>query len=136
MTRFDLRQRVQTRSRRVVPFTTARTRWRLGYQRRFVLLFAWLMLCPVMGPLPQISHTRAIGLDPTEHERYSEAGRKAAETYSRPRGRATPPDRPRHGSHRPRRVVPGGAAAGEGLRGRGRRAAHVTRLLRDRKSVV
>src|SRR5438876_4885141 len=49
MTRFDLRQRVQTRSRRVVPFTTARTRWRLGYQRRFVLLFAWLTLCPVTG---------------------------------------------------------------------------------------
>src|SRR5438046_7779135 len=61
MTRFDLRQRVQTRSRRVVPFTTARTRWRFGYQRRFVLLFAWLTLCPVMGPLPQISQTRAIG---------------------------------------------------------------------------
>src|SRR5438477_12110447 len=34
---------------------------RFGYQRRFVLLFAWLTLCPVMGPLPQISQTRAIG---------------------------------------------------------------------------
>src|SRR6266576_3618762 len=69
MTRFDLRQRVQTRSRRVVPFTTARTRWRSGYQRRFVLLFAWLMLCPVMGPLPQISHTRAMGLPDERNER-------------------------------------------------------------------
>jgi len=73
MTRFDLRQRVQTRSRRVVPFTTARTRWRLGYQRRFVLLFAWLMLCPVMGPLPQISHTRAMGLPDERNERLEKA---------------------------------------------------------------
>src|SRR5438034_1197758 len=124
-TRLDLRHWVQTRRCRTVPSTTARTRCRLGYQRRLVLLFAWLMLCPVMGPLPQISHTRAIRLYPIEHERHSEAGRKAAETYSRPRGTATPPDGARHGSHRPRRVVPGGAAAGEGLRGRGRRAAHV-----------
>src|SRR5436305_1577373 len=61
VTRLALRHRVQTRRRRVVPFTTARTRCRFGYQRRFVLLFAWLMLCPVMGPLPQISQTRAIG---------------------------------------------------------------------------
>src|SRR5207244_9023098 len=60
VTRFDLRQRVQTRMRRVVPFTTARTRWRFGYQRRLVLLFAWLTLCPDMGPLPQISQTRAM----------------------------------------------------------------------------
>src|SRR5437879_12964849 len=88
------------------------------------------MLCPVMGPLPQISHTRAIGLHPTEHERHSEAGRKAAETYSGLRGRATPPDGARYGSDRPGRVVPGGAAAAERLRGGGRRAAHVTRLLR------
>ncbi len=51
---------VQTRMRRTTPFTTTRTRWRLGYQRRGVLLFAWLILCPVMGRLPQISHTRAI----------------------------------------------------------------------------
>src|SRR5439155_15752051 len=62
VTRFDLRQRVQTRMRRVVPFTTARTRWRFGYQRRLVLLFAWLTLCPDMGPLPQISQTRAMDL--------------------------------------------------------------------------
>src|SRR2546428_11160509 len=115
MTRFDLRQRVQTRSRRVVPFTTARTRCRLGYQRRLGLLFAWLMLCPVMGPLPQMSHTRAIGLYPTEHERQREAGRKAAETYSGPRRTATPPDGARHGRHRPGRIVPGGAAARERL---------------------
>src|SRR5436190_19429112 len=73
VTRFDLRQRVQTRRRRVVPFTTARTRWRLGYQRRFVLLFAWLTLCPVMGPLPHISHTRAMGLPDERNERLEKA---------------------------------------------------------------
>src|SRR5438552_9771427 len=59
-TRFDLMHCVQTRIRRTTPFTTTRTRCRLGYQRRGVLLFAWLTLCPAMGPLPQISHTRAI----------------------------------------------------------------------------
>src|SRR6266480_4919808 len=59
-TRFDLMHCVQTRIRFTTPFTTTRTRCRLGYQRRGVLLFAWLTLCPVMGPLPQISHTRAI----------------------------------------------------------------------------
>src|SRR6266571_3285074 len=69
----DLGQRVHTRSRRVVPFTTARTRCRLGYQRRFVLLFAWLTLCPVMGPLPQISHTRAMGLPDERNERLEKA---------------------------------------------------------------
>ena len=60
MTRLDLMHCVHTRIRRVTPPTWARTRCRFGYQRRLVLLLAWLMLCPVMGPLPQISHTRAI----------------------------------------------------------------------------
>ena len=61
VTLFDLMHRVQARMRRVRPSTTARTRCRFGYQRRFVLLLAWLTLWPVVGPLPQISHTRAIG---------------------------------------------------------------------------
>src|SRR5947208_67478 len=61
-------ERLITLARRGVPFTTARTRCRLGYQRRFVLLFAWLMLCPVMGPLPQISHTRAMDRSHTRDE--------------------------------------------------------------------
>jgi hypothetical protein len=61
-------QRVQTRSRRVVPSTTARTVCKFGYQRRFVLLLAWLTLWPVVGPFPQISHTRAMGVNP-ENER-------------------------------------------------------------------
>src|SRR5688572_1418998 len=59
-TRFDLMHCVHTRMRRTAPFTTTRARCRLGYQRRGVLLFAWLTLCPVMGPLPQTAHTRAM----------------------------------------------------------------------------
>jgi hypothetical protein len=42
------------------PSTKARTRCRLGSQRRFVTLCAWLILLPVIGPLPQISHRCAI----------------------------------------------------------------------------
>jgi hypothetical protein len=67
-------QRVQTRSRRVVPSTTARTVCKFGYQRRFVLLLAWLTLWPVVGPFPQISHTRAIGVYP-ENERFEATSR-------------------------------------------------------------
>jgi hypothetical protein len=37
------------------------TRWRFGSQRRLVLLWAWLTLLPVSGPLPQISHFFAMG---------------------------------------------------------------------------
>jgi hypothetical protein len=49
-------QRVQTRARtRVFPRTIV-TLWRLGSQRRRVLLCAWLTLFPVPGPFPQISH--------------------------------------------------------------------------------
>lgn len=57
----DRMHRVHTLTRRGAPSTIARTRCRLGYQRRFVLLLAWLTLCPKTGPLPQISHTRAMG---------------------------------------------------------------------------
>jgi hypothetical protein len=34
--------RVQTRTRREAPLTTARTVWRFGSNRRAVTLFAWL----------------------------------------------------------------------------------------------
>jgi hypothetical protein len=47
-------QRVQTRMRRTLPSTFARTRWRFGLKRRFVLLLAWLTLLPVEGRLPHI----------------------------------------------------------------------------------
>ena len=36
------------------------TVFKLGSQRRFVLLCAWETLLPVTGPLPQISHTFAM----------------------------------------------------------------------------
>ncbi len=61
MTLPDRMHLVHTLMRRGAPSIIARTRCRLGYQRRFVLLLAWLTLCPKTGPLPQISHTRAIG---------------------------------------------------------------------------
>jgi len=51
---------VQTRNRLVLAPTRARTGRKLTFQRRLVTLCAWLMLFPERGPLPQISHTRAI----------------------------------------------------------------------------
>ncbi len=51
---------VQTRILLGTPFTSALTRWRFGYQRLLVLLWAWLTLKPVLGPFLQISHVRAI----------------------------------------------------------------------------
>lgn len=45
--------------RGVLPSST-RTRWRLGFHRRFVRLCAWLIRWPYIGPLPQISHRCAI----------------------------------------------------------------------------
>src|SRR3954464_12302423 len=44
----------------LAPFTTARTGRRFTFQRRLLTLWAWLMLLPNCGPLPHISHTRAI----------------------------------------------------------------------------
>jgi hypothetical protein len=43
-----------------LPSTMARTRWTLGFHLRLVTLWAWEMLLPVIGPLPQISHRCAI----------------------------------------------------------------------------
>src|SRR5689334_23624218 len=40
--------------------TLARTGRKLTFQRRLVTLWAWLMLFPNCGPLPQISHTCAM----------------------------------------------------------------------------
>ena len=51
---------MQTRIRRIVPFPiSARTRWRLGSQRRLVCAFEWLTLNPVLGPLPHNWHLKA-----------------------------------------------------------------------------
>jgi hypothetical protein len=54
-----LRQRVQTRIRLTVPFTITRTCWMFGRNRRFVRMCEWLILLPVCGSRPQISHRRA-----------------------------------------------------------------------------
>src|SRR6266404_7213819 len=54
------RHDVQTRIRLVAAPTLACTGRRLTFQRRLVTLWAWLMLFPNCGPLPQISQTRAI----------------------------------------------------------------------------
>jgi len=53
-------QRVQAFTYFGLPSTIARTRWMFGNQRRLVTLWAWEMLLPVIGPLPQISHRCAI----------------------------------------------------------------------------
>ncbi len=45
---------------RIVPLTTARTRCRFGFQRRFVKLWACEIRCPKRGPFPHISHIFAI----------------------------------------------------------------------------
>src|SRR5271156_5014972 len=55
-----LMQLVQTRIRLAAPLTRAWTACRFGFQRRRVTLWAWEMLLPNCGPLPQTSHTCAI----------------------------------------------------------------------------
>src|SRR5512136_2492167 len=56
----ERRHLVQTRTRLTPPLTTARTVWRFGSNRRGVTLWAWLMLRPTTGPLPQISQRLAM----------------------------------------------------------------------------
>src|SRR3970040_1539341 len=53
-------QAVQTRRVLWAPLTSARTRRKLGFQRRRLRLWAWLILFPYTGPLPQMSKARAI----------------------------------------------------------------------------
>ncbi len=51
---------VQTWRRRGDPSTSARTFWMLGFQRRLVRRWEWLMLIPNDGFLPHTSHTAAM----------------------------------------------------------------------------
>src|SRR5947208_14440866 len=51
---------VQTRTCFLTPATTARKRFRFGFQRRRRVLFAWLITFPKCGALPQNSHFSAI----------------------------------------------------------------------------
>ena len=53
-------QAVQTRTCLRTPSTKAFTRRRFGFQRRRRTLWAWLMVFPKLGFLPQTSHTSAI----------------------------------------------------------------------------
>jgi len=67
-------QAVHTRICLREPDTSARTFFRLGFQRRLRVLFAWLITLPKCGPLPQISHfiaivySRFFGLCETDRE--------------------------------------------------------------------
>src|SRR5260370_30313912 len=54
---------VQTRICLVAAPTLAWTGRRLTFQRRLLTLWAWLIVFPNCGPLPQISQTRAITLE-------------------------------------------------------------------------
>jgi hypothetical protein len=56
----DRMQRVQTRILFVAPFTTARTLWMFGSNRRGRTLWAWDTRRPTAGPLPQTSHRMAM----------------------------------------------------------------------------
>jgi hypothetical protein len=56
----DRMQRVQTRIRLVAPFTTVRTRWMFGSNRRGRTLWAWDTFRPTAGPFPQTSHRMAM----------------------------------------------------------------------------
>jgi len=51
-----LMQRVQTFADFGALLTRILTFWTLGFQRRLVLLLAWLTLFPKEGAFPQISH--------------------------------------------------------------------------------
>src|SRR5258708_1522790 len=64
----ERRQRVQTRRRRIPPFTIARTRCRFGSNRRGVTLCAWLMFRPTTGPLLQSSQRFAMFPAPDQVE--------------------------------------------------------------------
>ena len=55
---------VQARRRLEPPGTFAFTGRRFTFQRRLVTLWAWLMLLPNCGPLPQMSQVRAIKILP------------------------------------------------------------------------
>jgi hypothetical protein len=57
---------VQTCTRRGAPFTSALTRWMLGFQRRFVRRCEWLSRIPKEGCLPHMSQVAAMARASTE----------------------------------------------------------------------
>src|ERR1700743_387483 len=62
-------QLVQTRMRRLAPSTLALTGCRFTFQRRRVVLWAWEILLPNCGPLPQSSHLAAMTIAPILYRR-------------------------------------------------------------------
>jgi len=56
----ERRQLEQTFTERTLFSILARTLCRLGRKRRLVVLWAWLTLLPLIGPLPQISQRLAM----------------------------------------------------------------------------
>src|SRR5215813_2467490 len=62
----------------------ARTERRFTFQRRFVTLWAWLMLFPNCGPLPQTSHTRAILQTPDSADFVRQGGVKSQDFFRKP----------------------------------------------------
>jgi len=64
----DFKHPVQTYTFFFTCPTMMRTRCRFGIQRRRVRLWAWLMLFPLTGPLPQISQTLAMIDSPALNE--------------------------------------------------------------------
>ena|SRR5690242_68927 len=58
----------------------ARTERRFTFQRRLVTLWAWLMLFPNCGPLPQTSHTRAILQTPDSADFKRQQGGKSQDS--------------------------------------------------------
>src|SRR5436190_12589309 len=108
---------VQTWSRLGDPFTMARTRWMLGFQRRLVRRCEWLMLMPNEGCLPHTSQTAAMTrLPPTSFRgpgKVSIAQHDCAGRYRR-----LPPE------------APGGLDAGEEAGLGPRRGDDMTTLLR------
>jgi hypothetical protein len=59
-TLFAFRQEEHTFARRTEPLRLILIECRFGSHRRFVFRLEWETLCPVTGPLPQMSHLAAI----------------------------------------------------------------------------
>src|SRR5579864_3361802 len=72
-------QEVHTWTLRGEPLTIALTLWMLGFQRRLVRRWEWLMLIPNDGRFPHTSHTAAIG-NHTSLDRATTSGRPGRET--------------------------------------------------------
>ncbi len=71
---------VQTEIRFGVPFTSARTRWMFGFQRRFVRRCECDTRIPNPGDFPQISQTAATTFTPNLRDGPRDVPAKAGST--------------------------------------------------------